>query len=179
MCTAPRLRPLGAENTHFFFPRTERRPAQRLLDAGSLAEAIERCGEALCLASESPPALLPLHTLLAACLGREGRHVEALAVCDRGLALVQPERAAATPSAVSAPTERERLLLRRAGSFTALGQHARALSDYRSAAALHPMSTAAAAGVRGAWEALQEAADPTAGADPLPGSRRESQCEWC
>ena len=28
------------------------------------------------------------------------------------------------------------------------------------------MSTAAAAGVRGAWEALQEATDPTAGADP-------------
>ena len=51
-----------------------------------------------------------------------------------------------------APSEHERLLLRRATSFAVLGQFAEAVADYRSAAALNPLgSQLAQEGLRDAW----------------------------
>ena len=58
-------------------------------------------------------------------------------------------------AAHSVPTDRERLLLRRAGSFVIIGQFAEAVADYRSAAALNPNSSQAASGLREAWRSLQ------------------------
>ena len=57
-----------------------------------------------------------------------------------------------------APSEHERLLLRRAASFAEIGQFAEAVADYRSAARLNPYgSQLAQEGLRAAWRALQMA----------------------
>ena len=89
-----------------------------------------------------------------------------------------------------APTEHERLLLRRAASFAALGQFAEAVADYRSAAALNPFgSQLAQEGLREAWRALQlsqkrsslyevlEVA-PDASAEELRKAYRRAALKW-
>jgi tetratricopeptide (TPR) repeat protein len=161
-----------------------RSAAQAEMDAGKPANAIARAADALALASESAPATAPLLVLMAAALARLGRHVEAIAVCDRGLALPGvspsppgvffsprvlfsngPAPAAPGPRVLfsAAAAERERLLLRRAGCFLELNQPSRALADYRQAAAHAPTSAQAAAGVARAWAALQDQAGEAGG----------------
>ena len=112
-----------------------------------------------------------LPVLLSAALARLGRQPEALAACDAGLRLPRPLAGGGgggggggdprVAAGAHSSLEHERLLLRRAGCFLALGQPAHAVADYRSAAALNPKGAQAAAGVRSAWRAL-EASRPAA-----------------
>jgi hypothetical protein len=136
--------------------------AREALLQGRDQEATEAACRALCLADGSEPARQSIYLLLARCLGKGGRHVEVVRACDAGLAAAAAAAAAAADAAIrdvhdasGAPSDHERLLLRRAASFVVLGQFAEAVADYRSAAALNPSSAQAASGLKEAWRALQ------------------------
>ena len=89
-----------------------------------------------------------------------------------------------------APSEHERLLLRRAASFAEIGQFAEAVADYRSAARLNPYgSQLAQEGLRAAWRALQMAqrraslyevleVSPDSTAEELRKAYRKAALKW-
>ena len=157
--------------------------ARQALLSADIEAATELACHARCLAEGSHVAAQAACLLLARCLARAARHVEVVSVCDEGLkaAAALAKLTAGKSSAAGkkesssnrsnkegggggkavgykggAPSEHERLLLRRAASFAAIGQYAEAVADYRSAASLNPnVSQLAAEGLKEAWRALQ------------------------
>lgn len=126
---------------------------------GDAATAADSACAALSLAQESPAARHSMCLLLARCLARGSRHVETVKACDAGLAAAAEARAACggvgNDGVAGAPSDHERLLLRRASSFLTIGQYAEAVADYRAAARLNPTSSHAAAGLQEAWRSLK------------------------